>query len=115
MKRNFNQIKVAAIISYLSIIVNLLAGLLYTPWMVEQIGKSDYGIYTLANSLITLVLVDFGLSAAISRYVSKYIAQGDQDKANNFLGMAYKLYLIVDIVIFISLAIVYFCIDKKKN
>ena len=49
-----NQIKLGAIISYLSIGFNILAGLLYTPWMVQQIGKSNYGLYTLATSLITL-------------------------------------------------------------
>ena len=108
MKR---QIKIGAVLSYVSIAVNVVAGLIYTPWMINQIGKSDYGLYTLANSLITLFLVDFGLSAAVSRYVSKYIAEGKQEKADNFLGMVYKLYLIVDIIIFVALAVVYFCID----
>ena len=58
-----DQIKIGAILSYLSIGINIIAGLLYTPWMVDTIGKSDYGLYTLANSLITLFLVDFGLSS----------------------------------------------------
>lgn len=111
MKQN-NQIKVGALLSYISIGINILAGLLYTPWMISQIGKSDYGLYTLANSLITLFLVDFGLSAATSRYVSKYIAQGKQEKANDFIGMVYKLYIIVDAIIFIVLIIVYLCIDN---
>ncbi len=105
------QIKLGAVLSYLSIMINILAGLLYTPWMVSQIGKSDYGLYTLANSLISLFLVDFGLSAATSRYVSKYIAEGNKEKVNGFLGMVYKLYLIVDSVIFIALIVVFFCID----
>ena len=66
------QIKIGAILSYLSIGINIIAGLIYTPWMVDTIGKSDYGLYTLSNSLITLFLVDFGLSSAVSRYVAKY-------------------------------------------
>ena len=110
MKQN-NQIKVGALLSYISIGINILAGLLYTPWMISQIGKSDYGLYTLANSLITMFLIDFGLNATTSRYVSKYVAEGKQEKANNFIGMVYKLYLIIDAVIFLALIIVYFCID----
>lgn len=107
-----NQIKIGAILSYLSIGINIIAGLVYTPWMVDTIGKSDYGLYTLSNSLITLFLVDLGLSSAVSRYVAKYRAEGRQDKVNNFLGAVYKLYLIIDAVIFIALIIIYFCIDS---
>lgn len=106
------QIKMGAILSYLSIGINIIAGLLYTPWMVDIIGESDYGLYTLSNSLITLFLVDFGLSSAVSRYVAKYRAEGRQDKVNNFLGAVYKLYLIIDTIIFAALVIIYFCIDS---
>ena len=74
--------------------------------MVDTIGKSDCGLYTLSNSPITLFLVDFGLSSAVSRYVAKYRAEGRQDKVNNFLGAVYKLYLIIDAVIFVANAIV---------
>lgn len=105
------QIKLGALISYFAIAFNILAGLIYTPWMVGQIGKSDYGLYTLANSLITLFLVDFGLGQAVSRYVSKYRAEGDEEKVNNFLGLVYKLYLIIDAVIFAVLVVVFFLID----
>ncbi len=112
MRISSNQIKIGAILSYLSIGINIIAGLIYTPWMVGTIGKSDYGLYTLSNSLITLFLVDFGLSSAVSRYVAKYRAEGRQDKVDNFLGAVYKLYLIIDAVIFAALVIVYFCIDS---
>ncbi len=111
MKQN-NQIKMGAVLSYISIGVNILAGLLYTPWMIAQIGKSDYGLYTLANSLITLFLVDFGLSTATTRFVSKYIAEGEQEKADNFMGAVYKLYLIVDAAILLILIVLYFFIDN---
>ncbi len=105
------QLKIGAILSYLSIAVNILAGLIYTPWMVNQIGKSHYGLYTLANSLISLFLVDFGLSSATARFVSKYRAEGNQEKVNNFLGVVYKLYLIIDAIIFTILLVVFFLID----
>ena len=106
------QIKLGALISYFAIAFNIIAGLIYTPWMIGQIGKSDYGLYTLANSLITLFLVDFGLGSAVSRYVSKYRAEGDEEKVNNFLGLIYKLYLIIDAVIFVALFAVFFLIDS---
>ena len=84
-KMNSNtQIKAGAFLSYLSIGINMITGIIYTPWIIGQIGKSDYGLYTLALSLITLFLVDFGLSAAASRFLSKYVAEGNHQKANDF-------------------------------
>ncbi len=101
-----NQIKAGALISYLAIAFNMVAGLIYTPWMITQIGQSNYGLYTLANSLITVFVMDFGMSAAVSRFVSKYKAEGNQKAINDFLGMTYKLYVLLDGIILVALLIV---------
>ena len=105
------QIKLGALMSYFTIAFNMIAGLLYTPWMIEQIGQSNYGLYTLATSLITLFVMDFGMGAAVSRFVSKYNAAGEQEKVNNFLGIVYKLYFAIDAIILIALIIVSFFIN----
>ena len=47
-----NQIKQGAIISYIAIFFNIAAGLIYTPWMVGQIGVSDYGLYALIGAFL---------------------------------------------------------------
>lgn len=106
------QIKWGAILSYISIALNIVAGLIYTPWMVNQIGQSHYGLYTLANSLITLFIVDFGLGSATTRYISKYRAEGNEQKVNEFLGAIYKLYLIIDAIIFCIFLVLFFFLDK---
>ena len=106
MSNSSKQIKFGAIMSYFTIAFNMLAGLIYTPWMIEQIGQSNYGLYTLATSIITLFVVDFGMGAAVSRFVSKYNAEGDQDKVNNFLGVVYKLYMIIDAVILVVILVI---------
>ncbi|MFJ7847259.1 oligosaccharide flippase family protein [Peribacillus sp. NPDC097206] len=103
-----NQIKRAAVISYSSIAINIIAGLLYTPWMIEQIGQNDFGLYSLATSLISIFLLDFGLSAAVSRFLSKYHAERDQNSVNNILGIIYKFYFLIGLVLSILLILVYF-------
>lgn len=103
-----NQIKTGAIISYIALFFNIVIGLLYTPWMINAIGKADYGLYTLAMSVISLFVFDFGLGSAITRYVSKYLAEGRQEKVDSLLGLVFKLYIIGDILIFISLVVIYF-------
>ena len=106
------QIRVGAIISYCSIIFNMVSGLIYTPWMISQIGQSNYGLYTLATSVITMFVMDFGMSSAVSRFVSKYRAEGNTEGVNNFLGIVYKLYIAIDVVILIVLTVVGLSMDK---
>jgi O-antigen/teichoic acid export membrane protein len=71
--------------------------------MIHSIGRENFGLYTLAMSVITLFVFDFGLSSAVTRFISKYLANGENDKANNFLGIVYKLYLSIDIILIIAL------------
>ena len=106
------QIILGSIISYASIVINIVAGLVYTPWMIKQIGQSDYGLYTLAYSLINLFLLDFGLSSAAARYISVYRAEGNQEKVDAFLGTIYKLFLFVDLIIFGVLLSLFFFINN---
>lgn len=107
-----NQIKAGAVLSYIAIAVNILAGLIYTPWMIGRIGQSQYGLYTLANSLITLFMVDFGLSSATTRYLSRFNAAGDRRGAEEFLGAIYKLYLLFDAAILAVLTVLFFKLDS---
>lgn len=111
MLNSSKQIKFGAILSYLSIALNIVSGLIFTPWIIRSIGQDDYALNTLANSLMSLFVVDFGLSAAVSKFVSQYHAEGREDKVEQFLSVVFKLYLIIDLVIFAILTVVYFRID----
>lgn len=111
MNKSKKQIGIGALLSYFSIALNLLAGLIYTPWMIRQIGQSQYGLYTLSLSLISLFMVDFGLGSAVARYVSNCHAKGEEEQVNQFLGIIYKLYIIIDVVIFVVLIVVFLFID----
>ncbi len=107
-----SQLKMGAIISYFTMAFNIVAGLIYTPWMVSKIGQSDYGLYTLANSFIAIFMLDFGLGSAVSRYISKYRAEQRYTEISNIMGIIYKLYIIIDIVILVVLSVVYFFVDS---
>lgn len=98
--------------SYLALGINILTGLIYTPWMISSIGRENYGLYTLAMSVISIFVFDFGLSSAVSRFLSKYLAEGRQDKANNCLGIVIKLYLIIDVLFLIALTSIYLFIPS---
>lgn len=102
----------AALISYASVFFSIAAGLVYTPWMIRTIGQADYGLYTLATSLISLFLMDFGLGSAVARFLSGYYAEGRHGDAANFLGVVYRFYLIIAGVVALVLVGAYFFLGK---
>lgn len=110
MSSSSRQIKIGAIISYLALGINILASLIYLPWMVSMIGKSNYALYTLATSFISLFMLDFGLSSAVSRFVAKYNAEGKKSQIDEFISTISRLYIIIDGFIFIVLFVVFFFI-----
>lgn len=105
------QIKIGAILSYTAIAISILSGLLYTPWMIRSIGQSNYGLYTLVGSFISMFMMDFGIGSAVSRFISKYLACGEHDKVNGLLSIVYKLYIIIDVIIFAVLFVIFFFIN----
>lgn len=107
-----NYYKKGAIVSYITIAVNIIASLLYTPWMLSKIGKDDYGLYSLATALINMFLIDFGFSSAVSRFVAKYKAEENQEKIDNFLGLLYKMYAVIVGIVLIILVVLFFFVDK---
>lgn len=106
-----NQLRLGAVLSYVSAGISLVMGLLYTPWIVSAIGIDDYGLYTLALSVINLFMMDFGVGTTVSRFLSKYYAERRYDLANKFLGVAYRFYIAAACAIAIFLIVVYFFID----
>ncbi|MBC2889905.1 lipopolysaccharide biosynthesis protein [Gordonibacter massiliensis (ex Traore et al. 2017)] len=106
-----SQYKLGALLSYTTMGFNALAGLLYTPWMVSCIGATDYGLYTLALSVVNMFLLDFGLSQAVTRFLARYYAREDKRSVPMFLGVVYKLYFILAIVIAAVFAAIYLNAD----
>lgn len=107
-----NQIRAGAIVSYITIFFNILSGFIYTPWLIDQLGQSDYALYTLVTSVMTYFVLDFGMGAAITRFVTKYRATGEKNKIYQLLGVTTKLYLLLDAIVLIALVVVYPLLDN---
>ena len=68
-----NQIKVGAVLSYLSMGLSTVISLVYTPIMIARLGDSEYGVYNLVLPIISyLNLLSFGLGSAYVRYYSRF-------------------------------------------
>lgn len=106
------QIKRGALLSYAAIVFNIIAGFIYTPWMVSQIGKSDYGLYILVTAFLTYFVMDFGLGQTIARFITNYKVKNEIEKINQLLGLTTRFYLFINLIIFVVLIGAYFFIEK---
>ncbi|MDD4609695.1 MAG: oligosaccharide flippase family protein [Bacteroidaceae bacterium] len=108
-----NQLKAGAALSYVSIIINNIVGLLYTPIMLRMMGTSEYGLYSLVASVVaSLTILDLGFGNAIIRYTAKFRAEGKQEEQYNMFGMFILLYSIVSIIAFTIGLLLYYNIDS---
>jgi O-antigen/teichoic acid export membrane protein len=107
-----HNIIIGTILGYFSLALSIVSGLLFVPWLISSIGKSNYGIYSLSNSLIAMFLVDFGFGATVNTFLAKYRAEGKKEEINNLLGLIYKLFFILDLVILLAFLVVYLLIDQ---
>ena len=97
------EMKFGAILNYVVILVNMLVGLLYTPFMLHKLGQEEYGLYSLAASVISyLTVLDLGIGNAIVRYTSKFRATGENEKMQNMFGMFLILYICIGSIALIA-------------
>ena len=68
-----NQKKVGVLLSYGQISITMLSNLLYVPIMLRLVGQSEYGVYSLSNSVIGyFALLYMGMSSTYLKYYSAY-------------------------------------------
>lgn len=107
-----SQLKLGAILSYLSILITILIALLYTPVMIRLLGQSEYGLYSLIGSMAAYFsILDMGLGNAIVRYTSRNRAIGDKETESNLNGMFLLLYSFIGLLTIVAGIILYNTID----
>lgn len=94
-----NQRSIGVVIHYLTLALNVIIGVLYTPFMISKLGDSQYGVYALANSLISFVtLLDLGFGQTLVRYISRARVTGNQTEERRLNGFFLKMYLCIAVV-----------------
>ncbi|MDY3007049.1 oligosaccharide flippase family protein [Anaerococcus porci] len=85
---NFSQRKVGAVLSYLSIIINTLLTLAYTPIILNYLGDAEYGVYELTASLVAyLGLLSLGFGGAYIRFYYGYKVKNDDSGIRKLNGL----------------------------
>ncbi len=94
--------KIALIISYCFIIVNTMSNLILTPMYLKFLGIEMYGLYQMVYSVAHYILIlDFGISTTMIRYISLYHAKDDYISERNF--SAHCLYIVLSVIALVSI------------
>ena len=94
-----NQLKAGAILSYLSMGLNSIISIIFTPIMLRLLGQSEYGLYNLVSSVVSyLGLLSFGFGSAYVRYYSRYSVKEDEENIAKLNGMFLTVFMIIGII-----------------
>lgn len=104
-----SEVKKGAIMSYLLLAVTNFIALIYTPFLIRNLGQSEYGLYSLINSIIGyLTVLDLGFGNAIIVYTAKYRQKNDKESETKLHGMFFLIYIIIGIIAGLAGIILYF-------
>lgn len=97
---NINQKKVGVLLSYVNLAISTIIPFFYTPIMLAILGQSEYGLYSLSNSVISyLSLLQFGMGSAVIRYIAKYRATDEKEKTNQITGLFTIIYIFFAVLV----------------
>lgn len=98
--KKVNELKAGAILSYVNLALSCIIPLIYTPIMLRLLGQSEYGLYSIANSVISyLSLLSFGMGTAVIRYVTMFRAQNDFQGVERTAGTFVKIYAFLALLV----------------
>ena len=80
--------------NYVAQILTLGVWFFLTPFLLRQLGASDYGLWILIGSIAAYgSLLDFGVATAVTKYVAQFHAEGRIEQARSLVATTLWLYL----------------------
>jgi len=92
MHKNNRQIQINLLTNVLSLIVSILIGLFYTPYLVRSLGMVAYGIVPLALIINQYINVITGsLTGSLTRFYSIALQKKDYKNASRYLSTSFAV------------------------
>lgn len=93
-----NQRKGGVILSYLAQLIHIITNLLYVPVMLRLLGKSEYGLYQLAISVISnLNILSLGFNSAYIRFYTRLKVKEEEKSVYRLNGMFIVIFSAISI------------------
>ncbi|WP_207895985.1 oligosaccharide flippase family protein [Vibrio crassostreae] len=100
------------ILTYFNIFLNTSVMLAYTPFVLRYLGQGEYGLYSLAMSILTYIaLLDFGFGNAIVVFTSKYLVKNEKEKQVKLYSTVLSCYFVISLISVFLMVLFYYNIE----
>ncbi|ENZ5663383.1 lipopolysaccharide biosynthesis protein [Enterococcus hirae] len=87
------QRRIGVCLSYLNVIFKNLSTLLYTPFVIRELGQLEYGLYQMSTSIMTtLFILHLGFSTAYIKFYSEYKKNNNNQRIAELNGIYLTLF-----------------------
>lgn len=105
MKRisSSEQRKIGIVLSYTHIILQILVGIIYTPYVLRTIGQNEYGLFnTVKSAAEMLTVLNLGFSASYIRFYSKFKNNNEPERINSFNALFFLSFAVLSAIALIA-------------
>lgn len=89
---------------------NVLIKFIYTPFLLRELGQSEYGLFSLVMSIVGyMAVLDFGFGSTVTRYTVKYRNIGDRHSLYKLYGTLSVIYVIIGVAALVICCILSYC------
>lgn len=97
-----------SVLRVLTLLLNIVIVFLMMPFIIHSIGDKWYGLWAIIINLVGYYSVlDFGLSSATQRFVSRAIATDDKKEINSYINTSFILFGVISIVCILATVVAY--------
>lgn len=98
--------KTSIIISYISVFVSIIGTFFVTPLILENIGDSNYGLYSFCTSLTSwLTILTIAVGSSYVYFANRDIEDTGNDNKTNTLFL--RLFIFVGVIILLAVCIIF--------
>lgn len=103
------QKKAGTILSFFNIFFKILVTFTYIPFVLEKIGKENYGLFSIVGAIIAYIaILDFGINDSTLRFFVRYRKEDSEIEKNKILGSVSTIYFILTLLVVLVSVVIYF-------
>lgn len=97
--KKINHLRWGAIITYLTLFLNIVISIIYTPIMLRLLGPGEHGLYSTVSTTISwMSLLSLGVGSSYIRFFSKYKVGNQEDDIARLNGLFIIFYMFISII-----------------
>jgi O-antigen/teichoic acid export membrane protein len=94
MSRTARKLASGSFFRFFYTVATAVVSVVVMPFIVHSLGDRDYGIWTLVATFVGYYgVLELGLAAAVSRYLSRSLGAGDEEDCNRVFNTSLRLYV----------------------